>query len=209
VYNRGYKEAEEFMEAIIVGLLYALFGVVLLFFGAKFMTVVLGVLGALFGISLGQLLVNWWSMNGAWAFIFIVLCAALLAYLTITFYTYFVASATGYFLGVAAYSLMTTWGASHGWAIAAGIIVALIAFTLIWRLNVVETIFKFITSVQGAIVLVAGVYVMLHHSLLGVLQTNHNDVLLGASTWWVVFWIVAFCAGLGYQLKTKTELATK
>lgn len=196
------------MDAYLVGLLYVVVGAVLLFFGARFMSLVLAILGGFLGINFGQVLVAWWGMRGFWAFLLIVACALAIGYLAVTFYKWFVAGAFGYFLGITGYHLFLNWHISQTWAVVLGVAVAALAFLVVWRLNIIEYAFKFLTSAQGAIALTAGLYVIFHTVRLDTLQTNQYDTLLGASTIWVIFWIIAFLAGLGYQLRQKTKLAT-
>lgn len=196
------------MDAYLVGLLYMVVGAVLLFFGAKFMSVVLGVLGGFLGIHAGQVLVAWWGVQGFWAFLLILACAAAGAYVAVTFYKWFIAGGLGYFAGVTAYYLFLNWHVAHTWAVVLGIVVAAAVFVAVWRLNLIEYAFKFLTSVQGAIALTAGLYATFHSAKLDTLQTNQYDVLLGASTIWVILWVLAFFAGFGFQLRQKTELAT-
>lgn len=192
-------------NAYMIGLLYAVFGVVLLFFGARFMKVVLAVLGGYIGINVGQLVVNLFNFNGAWAFMVIAATAVVLAYLAVSFYKLFVAAAAALMLGQLTQAVAVLFGVSSLWAAVLAFMVGVGSFILIRRLDIVEILFKFITSVHGATALVSGLLVILDSSRVQALQTNNYDSLLGASSWWAVIWIILFSIGIGYQLRTHTE----
>lgn len=196
------------MTAYLVGILYALFGIVLLFFGARLMKLVLAVFGGLIGINAGQIAVIWWDLHGFWAFLIVLLCALAVGSLAVAFYKLFIAASIGYILAVIAYNLLLSWHTAHTLAILIGLAVGIAVSVVIDRLNLVEVAFKFITSVQGAIALASGLYLLFHTARLDTLQANQYDVLLGASIWWVIFWLVAFTTGFGYQLRTENRALT-
>lgn len=183
-------------------------GASLLFFGTKLMKIVLGVLGAYLGISIGQILVTWFGLHGIWSFLVVCISLIALAFFAVTLFKLFITISTGYFVSLLSYAVLMNWQWSHTLAIFIGIAMGSMVGFFLWRSNFIDIGFLFLTSIQGASALVSGLYLLTHVTRLETLQSNQYNVLLGASAWWVLLWIVTFCAGATYQFQNKKTTET-
>lgn len=192
--------------AYFIGLVYVILGVILLFLGNRLAKVALGALGAVIGVSIGQKLVSLLSLRENWAFLTMLVLLLSMSYLAIRFYKLFISTSIGYVLVLITYALTVSWNWRNIAAVVIALTIGVSVSFLIYRTNIMEIAFKLVTSLQGATILAAGVYVMCNINRVPTLQTDQYSTMQGASAWWVLFWVVAFMAGLSFQLRQSSEI---
>ncbi len=181
-------------------------GILLLFFGLRFMKLAIGALGALSGFWLGSILVSQLNWNGAIEFVLLMGTVVLLASVAVRFYKFLVRAS----ISLTIFSILYAVGIELGVSIIASLILALlaaiIAFVAIKALHLIDLLFVFATATNGAGYLLSGIALLLNPTNISVLNHGQLHALMNQSPFWIIAWVVLAIAGMSYQGQRRTAV---
>jgi len=190
---------------ILSVILTLLIGLVLLFFGLKFMKLAVTLMGFAIGYALTPSLLAGFALAEPTVFVLSLAVAILFAILAFSFYKFAITASIGLFFFYLTYEFAQSLGqvASVSWVIA--LIVGVLAFIVVSALKLVDFFFALTTAAQGSNLLMT-----LAYSFFGaaspVLAQGFNFAAAGAYTWlWLLGWIVLTAVGFFFQLSGHRE----
>lgn len=187
--------------AIIYASIYIIIGGLLLFFGVRFMKVALTILGAVIGYSLGAQLFALLGLPATLGLTLAIVTAVLVAALAFSFYKFAVLFGTALFVAGLTFTFIEVSTNSAVLALLAGLLLGFGTYMLLRWLKIVEVAFAFTTSFQGAAAVVAAVLVLLSPSRLNAVNNDSVSLIVAASGFWVLVWLVVAAIGLAVQLQ--------
>ena len=194
VYDESMEHA--YMYAVIE----LVIGLGLLFFGLRLIKISVAIFGFLFGYMITMMLLSDFDitpllMLGGVAVG--VLCAAI----AFRFYAFATSLVIAFFAGNLAYAAASYYDLDAVWTALLTGGSGLLVFAVARALKIVEAVFAFATSVQGASAVIAAIYIFLYPGRLEFMQQHSVSVLLGASGMWLILWAVVAAGGFISQLR--------
>lgn len=188
------------MESILIPVIVQIvIGIVLLFFGLRFMKFVV----SLFGFIIGYSVVSAATVSGGWpvwlGVLAAILIGLLLAGIAYRFYRLAIVVSVAYLLGTILYAALLSLQLPEAVAGIIAIVAGILAIALLYKVKFVEVLFAVSTSIQGAGLVVAGIYALVTPGIF-VHDPSVTTVLLAASGWWLLIWAIVAALGLTTQL---------
>lgn len=186
--------------AYIYAAIELILGLVLLFFGLRFIKVSVAIVGFLFGYAMTMLALLDFQTTLLITTIGVIV-GALCAVMAFRFYIFAMSLVIAFFAGNLAYAIATVYHLDVVLTTALTVGVGLLAFIVVRVFKIVEAMFVFATSVQGASAVVAAVFIFLHPGRVEFMQQHSVSVLFGVSGWWLAVWGAVALAGFVSQLQ--------
>lgn len=189
-------------SVILYACISLILGLVLTFFGLRFMKATVAVVGFLIGLGIVYALLA----NSGWDQLVITLVAIaggiLVASAAFWFYQTAITLSIAYFFGHLAYTIAHTASSNYTMALVVGIAVGVIGFFLLRAIDVVDKIFAFMTAFQGASAIVTGAYLFMYPSAFSAVQSNNYSITFATSAFWLVAWAALAITGFMYQVSS-------
>lgn len=192
------------MDGMIYTFIIILIGVALLFFGLKLMKFAV----ALMGFVLGYALISTWTAGFGWPdpvlIIVSILGGIVFGALAFAFYRIAVTVSIALYFANFTYALMLSFSAGQSEALFVAVLIGIIIFAVALVFKLVDVLFAFSTSAQGAALITASAYSIftpVEHLILH--AENIVAFTQGPYAWaWILGWIVLLVLGLAFQLKS-------
>lgn len=181
---------------------YIIFGIVLLFFGAKFMKLALTFYGAILGILLASWFAEHLDLASGLTTLSILAGALLGGLVFLGFYKFLIKAAVALFVFNFAYGVILAFNASAVTAILLAGVVAIISYILMNKYDIVTKIFIIVSSLQGATAVITGITMLTRgtttaHDII----TSHPYIALQNSEWGFLAALIVALMGISVQLK--------
>lgn len=174
-------------------------GILLLFFGLKFMRLAIGAFGALLGFWLGSVLINLLSWNATVELIILLIIAIVLAVLAFRFYKFLVRASIAITAFSIVYAILTELGMAVIASLTLAILVAVIVFLAIKTFHLIDLLFIFVTASNGAGYILSGLVLLLWPAKTSILAHGQLYALMEQSPLWIIAWVLLAVAGITYQ----------
>ncbi len=194
------------METGILSIILTLLiGLVLLFFGLKFMKLAVTLMGFVIGYAITPSLLAGFALAEPTIFVLSLVVAIVCAILAFSFYKFAITATIALFFFYFTYEFAQSLNqvASVSWIFA--LMVGVLAFIVVAALKLVDVFFALTTAAQGSNLLMT-----LAYSFFGaaspVLAQGFNFAAAGAYTWlWLLGWILLTAIGFVFQLSGHRE----
>lgn len=191
----------DIVSVTTIALINIVVGVVLLFFGIKFVRIVVGLMGALIGLWLGGAIAYQANMNPTIGLILALGLAIALGAVGMRFYQFLIRASIAFavfcavFLLLAALSVMPIISAI-GALVAAGF-----TFFLIKQLGLIDLAFIIFTAFDGASAILGGIILLTNVDDTLALRHGHLGELFQSSPLWAIPWALLLVSGVWFQYK--------
>lgn len=184
-------------NAVVLGILYIIIGSLLLFFGWRFIKLVVGLYGFLTGLWLGEVIVDMFNISGSFATLAIQLLVAIsLAVVAVTFYTFVLALMLAFLVFSISYGIMNGLTGEALPSLIIAILAGIIGYIAIRRYELVSLAVIIISAIQGAGAVAAGIAILLDHSRAESLLHGYIAIITNtASAPWIIGWIALALIG--------------
>ncbi len=188
-------------SAIVYGIFYLFVGAILLFFGAKFIKLAVGLLGVIIGFNIGHALFYHSNLTGWLETTLTIGLAVLVAVLAIRFYKLFITLSISYTAGTITYGILNRLDANVFVAIGLSVFAGVLIFLIIRTFQLVEALFALVTSAQGASAIVTGLLLFTNKELVDSLQHGNTSIIHETDYLWIFVWVVLLAFGLSFQMR--------